>query len=43
MMMMMMILFVTNEVCFVAFHPKSTIKVMAGRSIHLTTLFPGQA
>ena len=26
--------------CFVAF--KSTAKVMAGRSVHLTTLFPGQ-
>ena len=30
-------------VCFVAFRPKSTAMVMAGRSIHLTTLFPGQA
>ena len=26
--------------CFVALHPKSTAKVMAGRSVHLTTLFP---
>ena len=30
-------------VCFVALHPKSTAMVMAGRSVHLTTLFPGQA
>ena len=30
-------------VCFVALHPKSTAVVMAGRSVHLTTLFPGQA
>ena len=29
--------------CFVALHPKSTAMVMAGRSVHLTTLFPGQA
>ena len=28
-------------VCFVALHPKSTAMVMAGRSVHLTTLFPG--
>ena len=27
----------------VALRPKSTAKVMAGRSVHLTTLFPGQA
>ena len=30
-------------VCFVALRPKSTAMVMAGRSGHLTTLFPGQA
>ena len=30
-------------VCFVALHPKSTAMVMAGRSVQLTTLFPGQA
>ena len=30
-------------VCFVALRPKSTAKVMAGRSVYLTTLFPGQA
>ena len=30
-------------VCFVALHPKSTAMVMAGRSVHLTTLFPGRA
>ena len=29
--------------CFVALRPKSTAMVIAGRSIHLTTLFPGQA
>ena len=32
-----------NFVCFVALRPKSTAKVMAGRSFHLTTLFPWQA
>ena len=30
-------------VCFVALRPKSTVMVMARRSFHLTTLFPGQA
>ena len=30
-------------VCFVALHPKSTAMVMVGRSVHLTTLFSGQA
>ena len=30
-------------VCFAALRPKSTAVVMAGRSVHLTTLFPGQA
>ena len=30
-------------VCFVALCPKSTTMVMTGRSVHLTTLFPGQA
>ena len=29
-------------VCFVALRPKSTAMVMRGRSVHLTTLFPGQ-
>ena len=28
---------------FVALRPKSTPMVIAGRSVHLTTLFPGQA
>ena len=28
---------------FVALRPKSTAKVIAGPSVHLTTLFPGQA
>ena len=30
-------------VSFVALRPKSTAMVIAGRSVHLTTLFPGQA
>ena len=30
-------------ICFVALCPKSTAMVMAGRSVHLTTLFSGQA
>ena len=30
-------------VCFVALCPKSTAMVIAGWSVHLTTLFPGQA
>ena len=30
-------------VCFVALRPKSTAMVIGGRSVHLTTLFPGQA
>ena len=29
-------------VCFVALCPKSTAMVIAGWSVHLTTLFPGQ-
>ena len=29
-------------VCFGALRPKSTAMVIAGRSVHLTTLFPGQ-
>ena len=33
----------TVFVCFVALRPKSTAMVMAGQSVHLTTLFPGQA
>ena len=35
-----------NHVCLfvcVALRPKSTAMVIAGRSVHLTTLFPGQA
>ena len=35
-----------NFVClfvFVALRPMSTAMVIAGRSVHLTTLFPGQA
>ena len=30
-------------VCFVALRSRSTAMVMGGRSVHLTTLFPGQA
>ena len=30
-------------VCFVALCSKSTALVMAGQSVHLTTLFPAQA
>ena len=30
-------------VCFVALRPKSTAMVIAGRPVHLITLFPGQA
>ena len=30
-------------VCFVALRPKSTAMVIAGWSVHLTTLFSGQA
>ena len=33
----------TLFVCFVALRPKSTAMVIAGRSVHLTTFFPGQA
>ena len=35
--------FVCLFVCFVALRPKSTAMVIAGRSVQLTTLFPGQA
>ena len=35
--------FNSRFVCFVALRPKSTAMVMAGQSVHLTTLFPGQA
>ena len=31
------------SVGFVALRPKSTAMVIAGRSVHQTTLFPGQA
>ena len=30
-------------VCFIALHPMSTAMVVAGPSVHLTTLFSGQA
>ena len=29
--------------CLLALRPMSTAMVMAGQSVHLTTLFPGQA
>ena len=32
-----------NFVCFIALRPKSTAIVIAGRSVHLTTLFLGKA
>ena len=38
----MVILFVCLFV-FVVLRPMSTAMVIAGRSVHLTTLFPGQA
>ena len=36
-------MYVMFLVGFVALRPKSTAMVIAGRSVHLTTLFPGQA
>ena len=30
-------------VCFIALRHKLTAMVMAGKSVHLTTLFPGQS
>ena len=36
--------FILNSLfVFVALSPMSTAMVIAGRSVHLTTLFPGQA
>ena len=32
-------LFLEYDICVVALRPKSTVMVMAGRSVHLTTLF----
>ena len=37
------VLYLFVFVCFVALRPKSTAMVMAERSVHLTTLLPGQA
>ena len=37
------ILLRTLFVCFVALRPKSTAMAMAGRSVHLTAIFPWQA
>ena len=39
----MLILFFVCLFVFVALRPMSTAMVIAGRSVHLTTLFPGQA
>ena len=41
--LMITLRFVCLFVCFVALRPKSTAMVIAGRSVHLTTNFPGQA
>ena len=37
------ILISSKLVGFVALRPKSTAMVIVGRTVHLTTLFPGQA
>ena len=42
-MTIIIIMFHSWLVGFVALRPKSTAMVIAGRSVHLTTLFPGQA
>ena len=39
----MAMLYLNVFVCLVALRPKSTAMVMVGRSVHLNTLFPGQA
>ena len=39
----MIVKLLTDFVCFVALRPKSTAMVIGGRSVYLTTLFPGQA
>ena len=33
----------SDFVCLFVLRPKSTAMVIAGRSVHLATLFPGQA
>ena len=39
-----MLSYITERLVFVvALRPMSTAMVIAGRSVHLTTLFPGQA
>ena len=40
---LVMLLNVSYLFVFVALRPMSTAMVIAGRSVHLTTLFPGQA
>ena len=40
---MMVVVILVGLVGFVALRLKSTAMVIAGRSVHLTTLFPGQA
>ena len=37
------LVFAMSLFVFVALRPMSTAMVIAGRSVHLTTLFPGQA
>ena len=37
------VIFCHDLFVFVALRPMSTAMVIAGRSVHLTTLFPGQA
>ena len=42
-MVVVVVVVVVLFVCLFALRPKSTAMVIAGRSVHLTTLFPGQA
>ena len=37
------IIYIDFVVVFVALRPMSTAMVIVGRSVHITTLFPGQA
>ena len=41
--MVLVVMMVVWFVCFGALRPKSTAMVMGVWSVHLTTLFPGQA
>ena len=41
---LILIVYVSSDcIVFVALRPMSTAMVIAGRSVYLTTLFPGQA